>query len=583
MTTGEQPAASALHETLGPQADIPHAQLLERLREHPLELDMSFAEEGAALLAQLNEGLYRYRDTADALLPPDITDKGRRLFYNVIITSDRFVRLAGSDFFLKNTVETTGMSIADRAEAIIERIAKLAEETPGMFLQDAIEHIRREGQLLTEPEHEIAAVVACRTPRLLLQYEKKTPDAERTKQVTGVLAHAPRPPATIGDGLDELIATTYRGDEATGYRWLGRLCDRLCFTASTTQAFYRAIELDPRFVPIRYGDGPHSSVYSAGLAEGALPPLPTKRDIYNTPPEELARWVLARWATCDLRRKSDVPVTLAPNKELANETVRHIVQAIMRDPRVTAMENTNYIRVTHTPEDAAKFETLFQTVTSTIENLLSQSTIFIDTEELHMRVHETAVNRGIKADKTVGRILRRMVDYHPRVRWSPRERTQQLLTSEQARQIADARSKEHIYSLMLSFAEAAKAPPEPVIAEAQHSLVDAPPDTTEIETQVQAAAATRSLELMRLLGRERVTEIHGAVQVAISKCIDPRTTTSILLNRLVSVAEGELTLQTRGPLSAEETEYLTGVFMHHEKLVPTDRDGIFGVRPPSAG
>jgi len=580
---------------LPPQAEeAARAQLLERVRAHPIELNMSFAQEGTALIAQFDEGIYRYSAIAEALLPAE--ENSRRMLYNVMSVSDRIVPLKDGEVYVKPVPEKPGMAPHECAEVILDRIAELSKATPGAYLDDIIDLVRKESSLLRFADAVLIENLCRRSLRLLTRHEMTGQNTKGPTQIDSVLDAIPTPAATVGESIDRLVAETSPGMVRTASQWVRKVRGRLLYTSSTVYAFHRAIELDPRFILTRQHDSSGTSAYSLGLAEGQLPPLPTKGDIYRTPMRELVERAIGLCATWDLRMKADLPTLVAQGKDLSERTRRLMIQAVMEDPRVSAIDNSPFIRILHTPEDAHKYEELAGIVDGAIKTLLNEGPRLLSFPQLTEYMRAAAMREGVELTKHVRHMLHALVEIDPRVGWSRGDQKMKVSVpapvsvtppkSPKKGKATPAKTGKTPAPGVRGAAPRQVASKQSPRATQRSSLPQAPAEQSpQLDTPAEisreeaiAQAAVRSVELMRLLGRERVTELQEVAQIAIRRRIDGATT--VLVEGLMNLAEGLLVQRNENTsLTAEEREYLEGVFAHDERLEPIEnRDGVLRVR-----
>lgn len=394
----------------------------EQVRAHPMELDLSFAEEGTAHLARLDEGIYRYTDVIDVFLPPDASDRDRKLFYNIAYTNDLTFPLANGTFYVKDRSGKPGMSPLERADAIVDRIAELTQGGTGHFLNDVLERIRQEGQLLAADtaERALTETIARRHPRLQLQKAKPGPDGMMVQQIEGVLAETPMLPATVGECIERL-AQTYSGVAFTGTKWIKKICGRFLYTPATCQALLRAITYDSRFVITKNGDSIETTTYHLTSSKEKWPAVASRQAFLETPAFELARRILDVCETNDLQEKDNLIGKVTRGVRTIKRKKLEITETLLYDPRVFATEHPDYVQIAHTPEDAQKYEQLRDIVRTAIGNLLKYEVNEIAVSHMQDYVRGIAGSQNIPLDAHTKHLLHNLVIIDPRVSHAPQE------------------------------------------------------------------------------------------------------------------------------------------------------------------
>jgi hypothetical protein len=403
-------------DQLANQPHSKHARLLEHAHAHPMRLDMSFAEEGSAMLARLDEGIYRYTDIAHAGLPPDASNNDRKLFYNVMQMSDRSFGFVTGEFYWKSHDDTPGLSTLERAEAIVDRIAELTENTPHAYLDEVMQQIRQEGHLLTfdTEAFPLVEMVARRHPRLQMHREKLATGEPGPHQIDGVLDCAPDLPATVGECIERLTET-HSGVALTGTGWIKQIRGRFLYTPETLDALHKAIAFDPRFTVARDAHNVRARTYILRSSEAKWSVLASKEDYLKAPLWELARRVLDTCATCDLQIKDNLIGKVTRGVNIGERRKREIIQTLLNDPRVLATENPEYVQIAHTPEDAQQYEQLADVVCTAIDTFLSYDTTQVDAKIMERHVRTIATERQITLTAHINHMLRNLVIVDPRV------------------------------------------------------------------------------------------------------------------------------------------------------------------------
>ena len=520
------PAGQPADQQLG----LKKAGRLEHMRAYPMQLDMSFAEEGAAILAQLSEGIYRFTDAADEYLSPEATDVERKLFYNAIQTNDRMFALLNGEFYVKGENEASGdMTTLMRAEAIVDRIAEVVSDKTDAYLDDVMAHIRQENDLLPADTSAfaLAEAVARRHPRLKMHREKSEPDTRGREQIDAVLDYTLDLPATVGECLDRLVETQ-AGVARTGTAWIKQIRGRFLYTPETIEALYAAIKLDPRFETTRGAHSVQTNTYLLQPDDAKWPPLHSKSDLLKTPPQELARRILDLCATCDLQVTDNLIGKLVRGTKIVKNKKQDIIETLLHDPRVLATHHPEYIQIAHTPEDAQKYEQLTEIVHIAIDSFLDAFKNYdvktVAAEAVHSYIREIAHERQIALTAQVRHMLQKMVVIDPHV----------------------VHMQDGKYYLT---------------EHAQRTRPGAAPEVT--------APA---------LEPERVAILQAAIDEVVTRHIDDATST-MLVERLVNLAEAALTQQGES-LTPQERHHLATVFAQHERFEEIeDRPGVLHIRP----
>lgn len=525
-----QPPLPSADQSANQQFSPRNAGRLEQVRAYPMCLDISFAEEGAIILARLSEGIYRFTDAADEYLSSEATDVERKLFYNAIQTNDRTFTLLNGEFYVKGDNEASGdMTTLMRAEAIVDRIAELIGDTTDVYLDDAMAHIRQENDLALAgtPAFVLAEAVARRHPRLQMHREKSGSDARGRERIDAVLDYTPDLPATVGECLDRL-AETQSGVARTGTAWVKQMRGRFLYTPETIEALYAAIKLDPRFEITRGAHSVQTNTYLLRPDDAKWPPLTSKADLLKTPPQELARRILDLCATCDLQVTDNLIGKLIRGTKIVKNKKQDIIETLLHDPRVLATDHPEYIQIAHTPEDAQKYEQLTEIVHLAIDSFLEafkdDDVKTVAAEAVHSYIREIAHERHIALTAQVRHMLQKMVVIDPHV----------------------VHVQDGKYYLT------------------EHAQRTRPGAISEIPAPT--------------LEPERVAVLQAAIDGVVTRYVDDAAST-MLVERLVNLAEAALT-QRGESLTAQERFYLAMAFTQHERFEEIgNRPGVLHIRP----
>lgn len=294
MSGGEQSgsfsAYTDVEELLSRQLSKEQLWELEQARAYPLELDMSFAEQGDAILSELSEGIYNYKDIAAHYLSPDADEADYGRLNNVIHTNEHVFPLDNGEFYAKGSPDAKGMTVLERADAIIDRIGTLCRGTLGLRYDDVIDAIRKEGQLLTADPDALALTDAiCRRhPRLVLHQESFGQGAglEKIKVIRRVAEGLPQ---TAGESLERALRIIPTGTVLSGDQWIKYMSDGLLYTPHTVAALHRLILLTPKTVLARKTDSLGTDAYMYLTKNEKWLPLPTEEHYNTTSIQELAR------------------------------------------------------------------------------------------------------------------------------------------------------------------------------------------------------------------------------------------------------------------------------------------------------
>lgn len=582
-----QLAAGRLADEDHSSYELSDAQRLEQLLCQPMEFDMSAAGEVTALFTRLPQGVYSVGKLTDRFLLADTKTQSRKLMHNMVRACGFALPLKGDEFYLHKPDEDSDIDVLERAEAVVDRIAELVEHTPNLSLDRALRQIHQERELLPSYASKFRMVEHIARRHLRLQTKPGKTDSD-SECVVKVHPSIPDLPATVGESLQLLIDRMPPGATSTALQWFKRIRGPFQYTPDTLQAFQAAMQLDPRFILVRLPIEKNSSAtYMIKPEEAMREPLLTAEDFCQTPVEELVDRALETCHPCDLQTKSQVLLNLTKGIVLPDETREAFWAALVQDPRVFATHNKHYVQILHSDRDRQLYDRFAEIVQAAIGSLREKGVPFIGTKGFQELLYGFAQESGLPSDRHTLYMLRMLAHIDPCLTLVPGEEKYKVRRADPrpaAKAPVEAKTETR-----KAPKKAWRSPAASVATVATKAQVDIPPhqtpplaenspQETASEEALAAQAAARSIELMKQLGQDRITEIHKAVDYVTERYVDEATTT-VLLDRLMSYAESALTSKQGGQLSTEEREYLYGAFTHHERFEPIeDRPGVLRVR-----
>ncbi len=611
MTNGEygkpqQPAPEVVQGEQPPQVEL--------LLQHPMELDLSSRDEGVAAVAKMREGIYEYTEAGDRYLPANVSDDARRRFHNVLQTSDDVVPLKGHKFYVNKPTNTSGPTNLERAEAMVDRIAEMLEDESQLFLDDAIQRIRREGKILPFYVNTfmLAEDVCRQHPRLQTTRERLGAGVTGPEQIITVHEVTPGLPATVGEAITRVLHEMWPDKVYTNNQYFKRVCDRLNYTAATCSAIYEAIRLDPRIEAARRYATELRLQKARKIKEADLSDLTGEIDIQRTSFQELARCALDNCGTFDLQSRNEILAALAPGQRIPRGVKRAIIETLLYDPRVMLSKDPEYLQILHSPEDKQRYVRVVEVVRAALGVLAEKGARSVWTKELDRLMRAAARQRNVELTEHVTQLLQTLLRIEPgivhpiqgkrfKLRRPARPRAPEaskpalpLVTPEEELPEASPDTSPDTEPVKLEI-----TPPEPDIATPLLEEVSTPPpeqpeqpeseqeELTEEQKEELAyqalvqEIATKMETLEGQLDHERAAALRAITDEIITRHVDDAAT-SMLVDRLVGLAESHLR-QQNDHLLDEEREYLGLVFSRADKFEPiVGRDGVLRVRAPSA-
>ncbi len=543
---------------------VDEAQItLERLHNHPMELDLSFAEEATASLSQLPEGIYSARAFAASCLGTEVTNDDYRRIQNAIHTCGFVVPLKKGEFYVKNPDDTSGETNLERADAIVDRIAAMVEQTPNLRLGEALDYIRQEGQLLSPDKDAfpVAEAIVLRHGRL---QTRQTGDEDFSAQrILKVHESRITLAATVGESLDRTIDAAPPGRTNSLAQWTKKIRSIYLYTPATMHALNEAIALDPRFLLVQLPKEEGSSpTYMIKAEEIKWPPILTVEEFCKKPVQELVERLLDMCQPCDLQNINQIFLSLTNGLTVPGSKKGEVTKALLEDPRVIGVSN-RYVKILHGPKDHQMYDQFTEIVETTLQTLRGRGIKFIGSKGLSELLFEAAREAGMGLTPHAERTLQTIAHIDPRLSLGEDHKKYKIgrvvPRVAEATPVEVAEKRPSAAAAMAQVATAARVDTE----EGEESKLE---PTEQIDV-AQSAGETPKITLKEL-DKDQVAAFQAVVDQVVTRYVNEGTIT-IFVDRLVDLAESTLG-RGENKLNADERAYLENLFVRHERFEPPE-------------